>query len=80
MKTNEEYFQPGIEFLTGSGNLLENDARRDILFDPQTSGGLLISVAAEAADQLFANLKTAGIQPVFVGTVELASHKRLKIR
>ena len=54
MKTNEEHFVSGIEFLTRSGDLVANDARRDILFDPQTSGGLLISVAAEAADRLMA--------------------------
>jgi selenide,water dikinase len=80
MKTNEEYFLPGIEFLTGSGNLLANDARRDILFDPQTSGGLLISVADDAADELLANLQEAGIQAVLVGSVEKSSGKRLKIR
>jgi selenide,water dikinase len=80
MKTNEEHFLSGIEFLTGSGDLLANDTRRDILFDPQTSGGLLISVAAEAAERLFANLKTAGITPVFVGSVAPASDKALKIR
>jgi selenide,water dikinase len=80
MKTNEEYFLSGIEFLTGSGNLLANDARRDILFDPQTSGGLLISVAEEAADELLAKLQKAGIQAVFVGSVEESSGKRLKIR
>jgi selenide,water dikinase len=80
MKTNEEYFLSGIEFLTGSGNLLANDARRDILFDPQTSGGLLISVAEEAADEFLAKLQKAGIQAVFVGSVEESSGKRLKIR
>ncbi len=79
MKTNEEHFAPGMEFLTGSGDLLANDSRRDILFDPQTSGGLLICVAAEAAARLFANLQTAGITPVFVGSVAPASDKRLKI-
>ena len=34
----------------------------DILFDPQTSGGLLISVAKEKADELFNRLKKAGIK------------------
>ncbi|HUQ88731.1 MAG TPA: selenide, water dikinase SelD, partial [Vicinamibacterales bacterium] len=80
MKTNEEHFGPAIEFLTGSGNLLANDARRDILFDPQTSGGLLISVAADSAETLLTNLKTAGIHAVFVGFVETGGSKRLKIR
>jgi len=80
MKTNEEHFLSGMEFLTRSGSLLANDARRDILFDPQTSGGLLISVAAEAADHLMEKLKEAGITPVCIGLVEPASDRRLKIR
>jgi selenide,water dikinase len=80
MKTNEEHFVGGIEFLTGSGNLLANDARRDILFDPQTSGGLLISVAVDAAEQLITNLKEGGIPAVFIGAVEPAGDRALKIR
>jgi len=35
--------------------------RQDILFDPQTSGGLLISVNAHQADDLVAALKDAGV-------------------
>lgn len=34
----------------------------DILFDPQTSGGLLISVVKEKADELLNRLKKAGIK------------------
>jgi selenide,water dikinase len=34
---------------------------KDILFDPQTSGGLLISVEAESADALLKALKEKGI-------------------
>ena len=34
--------------------------RRDILFDPQTSGGLLISVAGHQGEELVASLKDAG--------------------
>lgn len=35
---------------------------QDLLFDPQTSGGLLIAVAAGEADRLVAALKTSGIE------------------
>ena len=79
MKTNEEHFSPGMEFLTGSGDLLANDSRRDILFDPQTSGGLLISVAAESADMLAAELTNAGIQATFVGRVITATGKNVRV-
>jgi selenide,water dikinase len=34
----------------------------DILFDPQTSGGLLISVAQEKADELLNKLREEGIK------------------
>lgn len=48
------------------GKLVEFSERvpeymRDILFDPQTSGGLLISVAEEKADMLLGRLKKTGI-------------------
>jgi selenide,water dikinase len=35
---------------------------RDVLFDPQTSGGLLISVSGDQADLLLWELKAAGIE------------------
>jgi selenide,water dikinase len=35
--------------------------RQDVLFDPQTSGGLLISVSGRQAEALVAALKNAGI-------------------
>ena len=43
---------------------------RDILFDPQTSGGLLISVAGERAEELVADLMAKGIdQAAVIGSV-----------
>ncbi|MEA3232897.1 MAG: hypothetical protein U9Q05_14170, partial [Thermodesulfobacteriota bacterium] len=36
-------------------------SRQDILFDPQTSGGLLISASVHQADDLVETLKDAGI-------------------
>jgi selenide,water dikinase len=79
MSTNKEHFLPGIEFVSGSGSLSADDPRRDLLFDPQTSGGLLISVAAEPADQLLENLQKAGIQACFIGSVRQRSSSRLTI-
>jgi len=81
MTTNKEHFLPGIEFLQGGsfppGS--EAEARRDLFFDPQTSGGLLISVAPSSADAVFASLQEAGISAHFVGSVTAASGPRLKI-
>ena len=36
--------------------------RQDVLVDPQTSGGLLISVGSQQAESLLAALKDAGIE------------------
>jgi selenide, water dikinase len=42
---------------------------RTILFDPQTAGGLLISVAADDADRLVSTLRSAGVSAVQIGEV-----------
>lgn len=53
---NREFRESMIDFAeTGERS------RRDILFDPQTSGGLLISVADDQGEELVASLKDAGI-------------------
>ncbi len=44
-------------------------AIRDICFDPQTSGGLLLAVAAKDADTLFERLKRVCPQAAIVGRV-----------
>jgi selenide, water dikinase len=74
LKTNRQHFGPGIEFAESVDAIF-----RDLLFDPQTSGGLLISVSADAADQLAQNLAKAGIQANFIGTVRTMRGKRLRI-
>jgi selenide,water dikinase len=45
-------------------------ARQDVLYDPQTSGGLLIAVDSADADALLAELKTAVPSAQRIGTVE----------
>jgi selenide,water dikinase len=75
MQTNKDHFMPGIGFSAGVP-----DDRRDLVFDPQTSGGLFISLAAESAEAVMANLQNAGIQAVFVGSVTKKSTNRLVVR
>jgi selenide,water dikinase len=74
MNTNRDHFGRGVEFAAGVSPEL-----RDLVFDPQTSGGLLISVAPESADSVATDLKKRGIQAVFVGSVKPRSHKLLQI-
>ncbi len=63
LATNREHFGAGIEFDEAvSGDL------RDLIFDPQTSGGLLIAVAGEVADDVMRRLLKAGIPAVFIGS------------
>ena len=45
------------------------DDLRTLLYDPQTAGGLLVSVAAESADALLAFLRGAGLNAARIGSV-----------
>jgi selenide,water dikinase len=54
------------------------DVMMDILFDPQTSGGLFMSVSADKAGLLLAKLKEAGVaDAAIVG--EVVSHPKQRI-
>jgi selenide, water dikinase len=67
MTSNQEYFGGGARF---SGDI--DPARQALLFDPQTSGGLLIAVAPDAASQLETALGSAPALAARIGTVEAA--------
>ena len=54
------------------------DVMMDILFDPQTSGGLFISVSADKAGLLLTKLKEAGMSDAAI-VGEVASHPRQRI-
>lgn len=45
------------------------DDLRTLLYDPQTAGGLLISVAADTADALLGSLRGAGLNAARIGSV-----------
>jgi len=61
---NEEYLNEKIKFAEDVPKPL-----RAILFDPQTSGGLLLSVPEEDKKQLLANMKEAGVDAAVIGRV-----------
>jgi selenide,water dikinase len=63
MASNEEHFGTGVRVAAG----IPSDVV-SLLFDPQTSGGLLIAAAEECADQVSAALITAGTRVWRIGT------------
>ena len=56
-------------------------AKQDMLYDPQTAGGLLIAVAPEDADALFNELKNTVPSAQRIGSVsEYKGDKRIRLR
>jgi len=75
MYRNRRYAEPGVD--AGDVEL----AKQDLLYDPQTAGGLLIAVSAKDADALFEELKTTVPSAQRIGTVaEYQGGKRIKLR
>ncbi len=58
---NKEFYVPNVEVKEDVSPYLI-----DILFDPQTSGGLLISVQEEEAEALLRSLQGAGLKDVSI--------------
>ena len=50
------------------GSQIPHDLRT-LLYDPQTAGGLLISVAPQDADAILASLRSAGLNAAMIGSV-----------
>jgi len=72
---NREFFERHVDFGIGVDILIQ-----DILFDPQTSGGLLICVENERADDLLQALKEKGVQDAaIVGQVEPEPKERIVV-
>lgn len=64
MHRNRDYFEPWIRF---DGAFA--DYEQDLLFDPQTSGGLLMAVPSENASSLLAALREVGDDARIIGDV-----------
>jgi selenide,water dikinase len=52
----------------------------DLLYDPQTSGGLLVAAAPADGDRLLAELVDAGVPAVQVGRAVSGSKVRVALR
>jgi selenide,water dikinase len=67
MQTNQAHFARNVRVDPGVSPDLEM-----VLYDPQTSGGLLIAASRDAADTVAAALASAGVRAPRIGTVGAA--------
>ncbi len=74
LKANREFAECVVEYEPGIV-----DEVRTLLFDPQTAGGLLSSVAAEEAAALLAALRQAGVPASEIGEVRPASRPLITV-
>ena len=74
-RTNRQHFGQAIDV----GDGVEPDVL-DLLFDPQTSGGLLIAIAPDSAQAATAALVNAGCLAVTIGHASPPSSHRLVLR
>ena len=73
MYRNRHYAQKSIE----AGSVPESV--QDVLYDPQTAGGLVIAVAPEHADALFAELEKSVPSAQRIGIVKTEDGKRIQL-
>jgi selenide, water dikinase len=74
-RTNREHFEGRV---ANAGGV--DPALVDLLYDPQTSGGLLVAVAAAAAELMLSNLASAGVLSARIGRVADAGSGAGRIR
>jgi selenide,water dikinase len=73
---NREFRECMVDFAPSVDRLIQ-----DVLFDPQTSGGLLISVDRESADGLLEKLKEKGMESAaIIGDVATEPKERIIVR
>jgi selenide, water dikinase len=73
-RTNREHFEGGVAVAAGLDSTLA-----DVLYDPQTSGGLLIAVAPTQAESLLSSLTAAGVLSTRIGRVMDAGTARIHV-
>jgi selenide,water dikinase len=73
-RTNKEYVGDTIEFAPEV-----SPEMRSALFDPQTAGGMLISVAPEKSSSLLAELRKRGVEVAKIGHVVAFDSKTLRV-
>ena len=74
MKSNQRHFGAGV-----AGAAAVDPTVVDLLFDPQTSGGLLVAVDPAAADQAAAALAASGVLVARVGTAAAKTGEHIRL-
>lgn len=75
MMRNIAYFGKNVSFYEG----MNTEENFNILFDPQTSGGLLIFVDEKDAQSLLADLHKAEVEASIIGETDTFSDKYIKV-
>ena len=72
-RTNQQYVEDSVDLKT------LNEWQKQLLFDPQTSGGLLLSVSPSAAPQILKQLQNRFRSAALVGEVQDSSNQRVNL-
>lgn len=70
---NRKALEDKVEFT------FDDFALEEVLFDPQTSGGLLFSAKKDQAEKILAEMKESGIPAFYVGRVRPRENKKFKV-
>jgi selenide,water dikinase len=75
LKNNRDFIGDCVGF---AGSVPQEN--RDLLFDPQTSGGLLIAISSETAEDAINSLKRHGVSARRIGKVITKTNPLLNVR
>ena len=74
LKANRDFAECMVEY---SGGISEE--RKTLLFDPQTAGGLLISLPADEADRLVSDLRHLDLPAAWIGEIEMSGKPVIRV-
>lgn len=78
LKANRDFAECLVEYVEYEDGVPEH--LRTLIFDPQTAGGLLMSVAQSDADKLVSELNSAGVTASLIGSAKRSDHPSITVR